>query len=427
VRRRVFFVFCSSLLFFWLLFFIPGISYGQNYRTHKEELAQIASMAKWRLGPFQISPGIQFREIGYDGNVYNRRKDDHPVSDYTATISPQLNLFFLYRGWLIFSFLENPEYVFYGKEKRERAFNNSYSPSLRLLLFQRFVLSGNYQFQRTKVRTSSEFDLRVEEESEGYNAGIFFETPRGTSIGFSGAKKRLTYKNITLRGEEIDFSRILNREERSGQVELNYRVFSGSLFFMKLGYSEYDFLHVESHWKNSFSFQASGGLRLPYSGKTRGFVSIGYRMLTPRRTWIAGFQGLIANMSLEYRLKRLVFRLQYGRDCNFSYEANNVFYLENGVRAGLSLYLTSFLRLDYYYAYTQLDYPRLVPVWFSDGRYEEIKRKDLNHTQTAGFVFKILKDTGIGLMFNFFDRDSNYVWEGRRERWFVGAYFTQDF
>jgi hypothetical protein len=425
--RRVFSILCLPLLFFILSLSGSGICYGQDYQTHQEALEQIAARTKWRLGPFQISSAIQFRDIGYDSNVYYDQKANHPVPDYTATISSQLNLYFHYRDLLIFSFSENPEYLLYVNEKRERAFNNSYSPSIRLLLFHRFVISGNYQYRKAKVRASSEFDLRAEEEVEGYNGGFFYETPRGNSIGFSGAIRRLSYQDIASRSKEIDLSRILNHEERSGQVELNYKIFSGSLFFMKFGYSEYTFQHMRSRWKDSFSFQASGGLRLPYSGKTRGFLSLGYKMFNPRRTWIDGFQGLIANLSLEYRLRRIIFRLQSTRDCNLSFETNNVFYLENGIQAGLSYYLTKFLRLDYNYSYTQLDYPQPVPFWYSDGRYEEFKRKDYNYSQTASFLFRILKDSGIGLMLNYLDRNSNVFWESRRERWLVSVYATQGF
>ncbi len=426
MKRAFFFGFIFCLAY-GLGLFQPGMAYGQYYQTHQEERAQIAARRAWNLGPFQISSRLLFRDIGYDGNVYYQRQIDNPVSDYTATISPQINVHMLYRQWLILSFVENPEYTFYAKEKRERAFNNSFSPSLRILFFRHFVVSGNFQYRRARIRASSEFDLRAEEEALGYNGGVFYESPLGNSIGFTGSIRRLRYGDITIPGEAIDLSLILNREERMSQLEVNYKIFSGSLFFLKLGYSEYDFQSIGSRWKDSFSFQAAGGLRLPFSGRTRGVLSIGYKMLSPRRTWIGGFEGLTANVSLEYRLKPIVFRLQYNKDSNFSYDRNNVFYMENWLQAGVSVYLTKILRLDYNYALTKLAYPRVTPVWLSDGSYEEIKRRDFYHSQTAGVVVRILENTGLGLMANLFDRNSNYYWEGRRQRWFVGAYVTQDF
>ena len=87
------------------------------------------------VGPFRIYPTIQFRNIGYDDNIYYQREDDNTISDYTATVSPEMNVYLLFRNWLILSLSENPEYVYYMKEKRERAFNNSFSPGLKLLLF----------------------------------------------------------------------------------------------------------------------------------------------------------------------------------------------------------------------------------------------------------------------------------------------------
>jgi hypothetical protein len=323
--------------------------------------------------------------------------------------------------------MENPEYAFYAREERERSLNNSFSPSLRLFLFRRFALSGNYQFRKARVRASNEFDLRADEQVEVYSGSFFYETPRGTSFGFSGSIRKLSYEDIAMRGQEIYLSRILNREERSGNLELNYQIFSQSLFFMKLGYSEYDFQHPDSRWRDSYSYQAVAGLRFPYSGKIRGVVSFGYKTVIPRRTWFDSFEGLIANLGLEYRFSRFVFRLQGTRDSNFSYEVNNIFFLDNGFQAGISYYLTRFLRLDYNFEHRQLDFPRLVPIWFSEGGYEEVKRKDLFNAHMAGFIMRIMKNTGIGLMVNFWERKSNYFWESQRERLFVGAYITQDF
>ncbi len=61
-----------------------------------------------------------------------------------------------------------------------------------------------------------------------------------------------------------------------------------------------------------------------------------------------------------------------------------------------------------------------------DGRYEEIKRKDTYRIHTAGFVVRIIRNTGIGLMVNFWGRESNYYWENRNRR-FIGGYVTYEF
>ncbi len=57
---------------------------------------------------------------------------------------------------------------------------------------------------------------------------------------------------------------------------------------------------------------------------------------------------------------------------------------------------------------------------------EELKRKDIHRTQILGFVFKVIKNTGIGLMVNFWERESNYD-RANRDRMFVGGYITYQF
>ena len=114
----IFFIF--SFLSISLLLSFPIQTFGQGYRTFRRELEQINKKTRWRIGPFRIFPTINFRDIGYDGNVYYQREEDNPVSDYTATLSPQVKIYFLFRNRLILSLTENPEYVFYLKQKRER-------------------------------------------------------------------------------------------------------------------------------------------------------------------------------------------------------------------------------------------------------------------------------------------------------------------
>ena len=124
----------ERLILYLLIVFIFSISaYGQGYRTFREELEQITERTRWQLGPFRIFPTIELKNIGYDDNVYYQREEDEPVSDFTTTVSPEVKIYLLYRNFLILSLNENPEYVFYFKQKRERRWNNAFSPEIRSL------------------------------------------------------------------------------------------------------------------------------------------------------------------------------------------------------------------------------------------------------------------------------------------------------
>jgi len=84
----------------------------------------------------------------------------------------------------------------------------------------------------------------------------------------------------------------------------------------------------------------------------------------------------------------------------------------------LSFYLTRIIRLDYNFSYAESEYP--------EGPLEEIARKDTYRTHSAGLVFRIKRNIGLGLTVTYWERDSNVEAFGR-SRGFIGGYLTYDF
>jgi hypothetical protein len=400
---------------------------AQTYMSFRSEMAQILEKAKWRLGPFRIRPLLLIRDIGYDDNIFYAREESGRVSDFTATLSPQVNIHLIYRDRIILSIMENPGYVFFARETKERSLNNTFSPSLRLLLLDRLALTGSYQNRKVRSRATSEFNVRSTVRTEGSGIHLFYETPRGTSIGLSGTRNTFKYEDIILPGEEQPLSLSLNREERRAQLEVYYRVFSLSSLFFTAGYTDYLFLQQASRWRDSNSYQVLSGVQLPLTGRARGMVSLGYKVLRPRRGELKGFSGLIGNSDLSLRVGRLGFRFHYSRDSQFSHWFNNVYFIENLYIPGASLYLTEFLRLDYDYASGRNLYPERALVQNPNGSLEESQRLDRFRTHSFGAVMRIVRDIGIGLMVSLDRRNSNYFYENNRNRSFFGGYVTYEF
>jgi hypothetical protein len=61
-----------------------------------------------------------------------------------------------------------------------------------------------------------------------------------------------------------------------------------------------------------------------------------------------------------------------------------------------------------------------------DGQPEQIKRSDLHRTHVAGFVIRIIRNTGLGVALNYWERESN-VYVENRNRFSWGAYLTYEF
>jgi len=400
--------------------------YGQDYQTFKKELEQIRSRSWFIIGPFSIMPPVLSFGVGYDNNVYLQHEKDDPVSDYTANFSFQIKVYLPFRNSFFLSLMVNPEYIYYHEEERERGWNNIISPELRFLFLRRFVFSGSYTYINRRWRASSEFDQRANERRESFKGSLFFETPRRTSIGFSALLEEISYEDVMLPDEEIHLSQQLNREERNGYFEFYYKVFSESFIFIKGGYSEYNFEDPLSQWRDSYSYQINGGIRFPLMGKTRGLISLGYENFVPRSEEKKGFSGLIGNTRLDFKLWRFNLSIYFNRDNEFSYWSESIFFTENRIGAGISFYLTRSLRLDYAYAYGNTYYPESIILSLPDGSLEEIEREDEYNYHKAGLVIRILRRTGLGLMVNFWKRESNYFLVNR-ERMYISSYITFEF
>jgi hypothetical protein len=401
-------------------------AFGQSYRNFQDELTEVRDRVKLKFGPFRVLPVLRLSNLGFDDNVFYRTAEKKPVGDYTGTASPEIKVYLLAGRSLILSLADNPEYLYYVKEDRLRTFTNSFVPVARLRLFNRFVLSGEYHFQKHTRRVFSEFSRLVTDTVKGTTAGFFYETPRRTAIGFSGTIDRFLYEDIVLPDYEARLSRSLNRKEKTGNFELYYRVFSGSYFFTKVGSTTYEFEHPSSRWRNSRSFQISSGIRFPFMGRARGTLSLGYKNFMPEAAGRKSFSGLIADTNLDFRLGRIGLRFGLGRGNHFSYVEDVFYYIENKGNVGLSFYLTKLLRIDYDLQYGELKYPEPFKIFGSVQPFLEISRKDVYRTHSVGVTIAIIRNTGIQLSYNIFDRTSNAP-GFNIERNFIGISLTQDF
>jgi len=397
---------------------------AQGYQTFRAQLDSIRMQATWSLGPFRIWPSLQLN-AGYDDNIYGTFGDRAPVADYTASVLLPINVYLPFRDWLILSFSDSPQYVYFFDLDKERAFNNSYSAGVRALLFHRFVVSGSYGVERSKMRQFSEIDRRIFQEIKGYSGSIFLDTVRNSSLGFMASIRQYAYEDVTLEGSDIPLSRSLDREEREGRIEFYYRVFADSSFFINFGYIDYIFNDPEGSFRDSYSYQINSGIAFPLFGRARGTLSLGYRKFIPRDKKLKEFSGLVGNTSVELRLGRFNFRIRYLKDIPFSY-GGNIFFISNNYGAGLSFYLSSLIRLDYDFSYSGGRYPEPTAITLPDGTREVVERNDIYRSHSASLVFRIIRNTGLGFSAVYSQRNSSYdLYDSNR--FTVGVFLTYEF
>ncbi len=399
---------------------------GQSYRNFREEYSDIRERARLRFGPLRVMPAFRLSEIGYDSNVYFRDEGSEAVSDFTTTLGAEARGYWLIGSSVILSVTENPEYLFYAREKDLRAFSNSFSSGLRLLLLRSFSLSADYHVQSHVRRSTSELDQRIRDTTTGGAAGFFFETPRGTAVGVTGTLEDFRYKDIAAGGPDDIYARALDRRESTAAFELYYRVFSRSAFFATAGYARYEFVFPEFAWRDGSSLEFAGGLRFPLLGRARGTISLGWKSFRPASTERKPFQGFVADTDIAFRAGRIGLNLGFARDMAFSYMQTAYYYVEGRVRAGLSLYITPSFRIDGTVQRGTMAYPEPQEVWDGSGYIVIENREDVHRTYSVGPVLRLAGSVGLGLTYNHYRRTSNAPgFNVRRD--FAGAFLTYEF
>jgi hypothetical protein len=410
-----------------LLFVLGGVCLsGQSYQNFREEYDGIRERARLRLGPLRVIPVFRLSEVGYDSNVYFREEGSEVVPDFTATFSPEARGYWLLGSSVILSVTENPEYLFYAKEEGLRAFTNSFSTGLRMLALRSFSLSANYHVLSHVRRATSELDQRIQDTLTGGTAGFFFETPRGTAVGFTGSIEDFRYKDVASGAPDDIYALALDRRETSAAVELYYRVFSESFFFAIAGWTRYEFVFLESAWRDASSFEVSAGLRFPLLGRARGKLSLGWKSFQPESPERKSFSGLVAATDVFFRFGRLGINLGYVRDNTFSYNESAYYYIDGRIRAGFAFYIAPFFRIDGSVQSGTMDYPEPQEIWYGGEVFVIDRREDVHRTFSVGPVVRIAGTVGLGLTYNFYKRISNAPGFNVRRN-FVGAFLTYEF
>jgi len=394
---------------------------AQNYQNFENDWTRIKT-APLSFGPFRIFPMFQVKNLGFDNNIYF---ENQPRRDFRATLSPEATIYLPFRNNGILYFRDNPEYTYYVKEKRQRAFTNSATTGLKLRFFQRIVLWGDYSRGEYRQAVSVELARPTRDSQETVAAGLFLETARKTAIGVSWKDIRYSYEDIQLEGDVIGISNSLNRRERTLAMEFYYQAFPGGFVFANAGYSEYRFDQVTLD-RDSQAAQALVGIRFPILGKIQGVFSLGYRKLVPRNRRKTGFSGLYGESELSYRTGKLGLRVGFRRGDSFSYLETAFLYLETRLSTGISYYLTNFIRLDYNYELGYADYPGRMSLPSDSGDMFDIQRRDNQNFHMAGIVVRVYKQLGIGITYNSSRWRSNLPgWDRRRDS--IGAFLATQF
>jgi len=383
------------------------------------ELKQRIEGAAWRLGPLRIAPSLVVRNAGFDSNVLN--SPDNPIRDFTVTAGPAATVFVPVLPRFILSLTGSPQYLWFNKTKRERAWNFYFTGAAQLNLRNIFFsLDGEYSDARERWNT--EIDIRPRRKGLGYGSSVLVALGYRTSFGVGYRTVKYDYESLEIEG--FDVRERLNRRESYGNVSIFYQLGTARRAYINFEYGDYKFEFAErAALQNSRSYGLYGGLEFIQPGRRlQGHVRLGYKKFDVLAQEGLDFRGFVGDTALRFRVARpLVLRASYIRDVVFSLWFGNPFFVESRPGVGVSLYTPlSFIRLDYDFALGRNRY--FVPGGGEPG----VTRLDDYTMHTAGIYFRIRRDTALGFITSWWARNSNLPGEDDK-RTFFGLNLTYEF
>jgi hypothetical protein len=145
-----------------------------------------------QVGPLGLAPVVRLTNAGHDSNVFNKSVDDNPQGDYTATLSPSVQL------WLRLAHLRlngrgQADFYYFKELTALRAIDTDSAarvdfPLNRLTPF----LEGN--ITNTRHRQNLEIDAIARRRTDGAKAGAELRLTEKISVGAYALRSLVEYE-----------------------------------------------------------------------------------------------------------------------------------------------------------------------------------------------------------------------------------------
>ena len=204
----------------------PG-SLLQRSTTTREQMEQALDNARWRLGPFRLSPWFAIRDAAYVSDVFSGSLEGPEGTveedpDFTIAVGAGLQGFVPFGSKTFLTFDALPQYVWWQEQEDRRRLNGYYGAGL-FGLFNRLTAEATVRRAEEQGVVTPEFEQRIHTRQDRI-AGVL-EVEVTPSFFVFGAAHGLEFETLV---EDLgDDPRLpefeqLNRQERvlRGGVEL---------------------------------------------------------------------------------------------------------------------------------------------------------------------------------------------------------------
>jgi len=372
--------FCAALVLIGL--FCPAAAHAQG-----EIGGPDPAKVRVRIGPLSMNPTIAISNIGVDQNVFNDPPDRQPKEDFTATVTPKIDLWMhMGRSWLSGSIDE--EFVWFETYSSERSANNRYTVGWRLPASW-FNVNLTAKFAKVRDRPGYEIDLRAARKEFTYTGLVEGRIMSKTFFGVRGVRETIDFDDTATLGTLLLRDQ-LNHVTTSGALTLRQQVTSLTSIEFNVTRSEdqFEFEPLRNSTSNSFGTI----ITLDPFALIKGSAAFGYRNFQPESPDVPDYSGGTMALDLTYTLLGMTqFAVRAMRDVEYSFDLAQPYYVQTGVDASVSQQIFGPVDVVFRLVEQRLDYRNRAgfPVRVAD-------RTDAVHSIGFGAGYRLGRDLRLG-------------------------------
>ena len=239
-----------------------------------------------------VSPTIALTDVGWDDNVFRVSKGDHPVGDFTATLSPaaQASLQF---GRLNVTGRGRLGFIYFQRTSQINSIDGDGGGRFELAI-GRFLPYVGGDYANARHDRNLEIDLPIRRINSSWNTGVDLRLSGKTSVGVTSQRSHEHYEGDTI-FRDTDLSDTLSSRSTINGARIRYRATPLTTVGVVVEQDRSEFVDAE---RNSDGGRVISVVEFQPLAAVSGTAHVGVR----RRTFVDGtippFEGMVAGGDL---------------------------------------------------------------------------------------------------------------------------------
>jgi hypothetical protein len=308
---------------------------GASVSVPAQTLDDPIERARLQVGPLGLTPSIALTNFGVDTNVFNQF--DEPRSDFTFTVSPQLDAWLRAGRWRL-RVASRSDMVYFRHYTSERSIDGVFDSRLerrgsRVTPWLTAAAASGRQ------RFGYEIDLRFRRDVRDVAAGVDTRVAGRTRVGVS--VRRVTYSHDP--DAEFDGSSlrdVLDRRTDALGLQIQYALTPLTTFVVsgERSYERFEFMPA----RDADSTRIEAGFDLLPVALIAGRGRVGYRRFVGTGGELPGYSGVVASVAASSIVGgRTRIEVSTDRDVNYSWEVVYPYYVRTGAIITVTPQLTT--------------------------------------------------------------------------------------